>query len=839
MPTGGRIAVVGSACRLPGADTPEALWALLKARRDGISRATDDRYRTMRITPDRIEEARRLGLDFGGFIEAIDQFDPTLFGISFGEAAAMDPQQRILLELTWSALENAGISPDHIAGSRAGVFVGIGSFDYSLQQAGLDPYGNRITPYTALGNAHSIAANRLSYVFDLKGPSLAVDTACSSSLYALHYARQSLLNRECDSAIVAGIHLIMSMNVQRAFNKTHMLAKDGQTKVFDAAADGYVRAEGCVVVVLKRLADAIAAGDRILGMIVGSAVNQDGKTAGITVPSGDMQVAVINSALGSAGLDQSSISYVEAHGTGTKRGDTIELTSLARVFSGDRTIPCHVGSIAANLGHLEPVRGLAGLLKALLCLEHEEIPGQANLKTLNEAAEAEGTRIVVAQGNRPVAARPRAAPGGSIELRLWRGQFACRDRGGPGSRASKSFGHGTADPRAEDLRQERQRRSPRWPAGLPAALAADPDLDLANACHTANAGRADFRERALVAARNREGLVAQLKAVAAAQPARAAAPAYGKNAKPRTAFLLTGEGAQYRGMGSELLKTAPRFAATLPRSRRGPPRVCAGYSLIGFLYGEDPIDSETSNHARFAQPALFSVDLALARLWMSWGIEPEVLLGHGTGEYVAAVLDDVMSFEDGLRLVSPSRRANWLGRRAREPWSRSPPMRLVLPTMVASGRGQARASPPSMARTARCYRALSRRSRPSRRLPIAPASRPAASKLRRRGPLAAHGSGARRSPAGGGRIRLQATVAEVRIRRIRPAAPRGRAPRRRLLGRASPPASAVLARRRGDASSRRRHHRSDRLRHRTASQHRRRDARARHNRCPKPCTRGG
>ena len=220
MLTGGRIAIVGSACRLPGADTPEALWALLKARRDGISRATDDRYRTMRITPDRIEEARRLGLDFGGFIEAIDQFDPTLFGISFGEAAAMDPQQRILLELTWSALENAGISPDDIAGSRAGVFVGIGSFDYSLQQAGLDPYGNRITPYTALGNAHSIAANRLSYVFDLKGPSLAVDTACSSSLYALHYARQSLLNRECDSAIVAGIHLIMSMNVQRAFNKT-------------------------------------------------------------------------------------------------------------------------------------------------------------------------------------------------------------------------------------------------------------------------------------------------------------------------------------------------------------------------------------------------------------------------------------------------------------------------------------------------------------------------------------------------------------------------------------------------------------------------------------------
>ena len=251
LPTSGRIAVVGSACRLPGAESPEVLWALLKARRSSISRATDDRYRMMHLSPDRIEEARRLGLDFGGFIDAIDQFDATLFGISFGEAAEMDPQQRILLEVTWSALENAGISRDHLAGSRAGVFVGIGSFDYGLQQAGFDPYGKLITPYTALGNAHSIAANRLSYVFDLKGPSLAVDTACSSSLYALHYARQSLLNHECDSAIVGGVHLILSMNVQRAFKKTHMLAKDGQTKVFDAAADGYVRAEGCVVVILK------------------------------------------------------------------------------------------------------------------------------------------------------------------------------------------------------------------------------------------------------------------------------------------------------------------------------------------------------------------------------------------------------------------------------------------------------------------------------------------------------------------------------------------------------------------------------------------------------------
>ncbi len=657
MPAGGRIAVVGSACRLPGADNPEALWALLKARRDGISRATDDRYRTMRIAADRIEEARRLGLDFGGFIEAIDQFDPTLFGISFGEAAAMDPQQRILLEVTWSALENAGISPDSIAGSRAGVFVGIGSFDYSLQQAGLDPFGKRITPYTALGNAHSIAANRLSYVFDLKGPSLAIDTACSSSLYALHFARQSLLNCECDSAIVAGIHLIMSMNVQRAFNKTAMLAKDGQTKVFDAAADGYVRAEGCVVVVLKRLADAIAAGDRILGIIVGSAINQDGKTAGITVPSGDMQVAVINSALGSAGLDQRSISYVEAHGTGTKRGDTIELASLARVFSGDRTSPCHVGSIAANVGHLEPVRGLAGLVKVLLCLEHEEIPGQANLKTLNEAAEAEGARIVVARETVPW-------PHGRAPRRAGLSSFGF---GGANShvvieeapavkRQSRS---GMERPiHALKISAKNSTQVAEMAGRLAAALAADPDLELADACHTANAGRADFRERALVAARSRDDLIGQLKAVAAAQPARAAAPAYGKNAKPRTAFLLTGEGAHYRGMGSELLKTEPRFAATLHEADEVL-RVCAGYSLIGFLYGEDPIDSETSDHAQFAQPALFSVDLAIARVWMSWGIEPEALLGHGTGEYVAAVLDGAMSFEDGLRLVA--RRGELIG----------------------------------------------------------------------------------------------------------------------------------------------------------------------------------
>ena len=645
-----RIAVVGIACRLPGADTPEALWDLLKARRDSISRATDDRYRTMRYTPDRIAEVRRIGLDLGGYIEAIDQFDPTLFGISFGEAAVMDPQQRVLLEVTWSALENAGIAPDRIAGTRTGVFVGIGSFDYSLQQAGLDPYGKRITPYSALGNAHSIAANRISYVFDLKGPSLAVDTACSSSLYALHYARQSLASRECDSALVAGVHLIMSMNVSRAFSKTHMLARDGHCKVFDAAADGYVRAEGCVAVVLKRLADAITDGDRVLGVIVGSAVNQDGKTEGITAPSGDMQVAAIGAALAAAGFDQSSISYVEAHGTGTKRGDTIELAALARVFRGDRTNPCHVGSVAANLGHLEPVRGLAGLLKTLLCLEHEEIPGQANLKALNEAAEAEGARIVVARetvpwprGRRPRRAGISSFGFGGANSHVVLEEAPAAERTGRCDRERPIHVLKISARKPEQLAETARR--------LSAALAADPGLELADICHSANVGRADLRERTLVAARTREELVAGLEAVPAVQCARAVAPGPGRRAKKRTAFLFTGQGVQYRGMGASLFKTEPRFAETLHQADEAL-RGSARFSLIDLLYGGDALDAGAINQTRFAEPALLSVELALARLWISWGIEPEFLLGHGVGEYVAAVLDGVMSFEDALRLVA-------------------------------------------------------------------------------------------------------------------------------------------------------------------------------------------
>lgn len=644
-----RIAVVGSACRLPGADSPEALWEMLKAQRTGISKATDERYRTMRIGAARVAEARRLGLDLGGFIEDIDCFDPTLFGISFGEAASMDPQQRVLLEVTWSALENAGIAPGRLAGTRTGVFLGIGSYDYSIQQAGLDPFGKRITPYTALGNAHSIAANRISYAFDLKGPSLAVDTACSSSSYALHYALRSLSSGECDTAIVAGVHLIMSMNVTRAFSMAHLLARDGNCKVFDAAADGYVRAEGCVVMVLKRLEDAIAANDRPLGVIVGSAVNQDGRTEGITLPSGDMQAAAISAALTEAGLHQSAISYVEGHGTGTKRGDTIELSALASVFRGDRANPCHVRSITANLGHLEPVRGLAGLLKTMLCLEHEEIPGQANLTTPNEAAEAEGTRIVVAGETVPWPRGrvPRRASvscfgfgGANSHIVIEEPPVLRRERRSDGERPVHLLKISTRKP--EQLAEAALR--------LSATLRGDAAIGLADACHAANVGRADLSERVLIEARTREELVAGLDAVAEGRSAANVVRGTSRKARRRTAFLLTGAGSQYSGMGKALLRTAPAFAKIIGEADEIL-RACADFSLIELLYGKHPRNAHKIDEPRFAEPAVLAVDLALARLWMSWGVEPELLLGHGIGEAVAAVLDGEMSFEEALRLV--------------------------------------------------------------------------------------------------------------------------------------------------------------------------------------------
>ena len=387
----GPIAIVGIGCRFPGADSPDAFWQLLSGGTDSIRGVPLVRWRAEG------DPATR----WGGILDAVDGFDAEFFGISPREADLMDPQQRLLLEVAWEALEDAGIAADSLGGSRTGVFVGISGSDYSRLLASRSGSPDA---YSGTGNAMSIAANRLSYFFDLRGPSWAVDTACSSSLVAVHQACRSLRAGECTVALAGGVNLLLSPDLTATFAHAGMLAPDGRCKTFDEAADGYVRGEGCGVVVLKRLADAHHAGDRILAVVRGTAVNQDGRSNGLTAPNGPAQQAVVRSALRDAHIVPTSVSYVEAHGTGTALGDPIEVNSLLEVLNAGRmsSQPCWIGSVKTNFGHLEAAAGIAGLIKVVLALRHQKIPPHLHLQKLNP---------LISLGGRPSPCRSRSPSG--------------------------------------------------------------------------------------------------------------------------------------------------------------------------------------------------------------------------------------------------------------------------------------------------------------------------------------------------------------------------------------------------------------------------------------------
>ena len=611
------IAIVGMGCRFPGANHTEAFWQLLCSGQDAIT-----------------TEERGDG-QWGGFLHQVDRFEPQFFGISPREAIRMDPQQRLLMEVSWEALENAGIAPDRLSGSRTGVFIGMSSSDYSgLQlrsEAGVDAY-------VGTGNAHSIAANRLSYFFDLHGPSLAVDTACSSSLVAVHLACQSLHNGECDQAIVGGVNLILSSELTLTFAQAGMLAADGRCKTFDASADGYVRGEGCGVVILKSLSKALHDQDQVLAIVKGTAINQDGRSNGLTAPNGPAQQSVIRQAIALAGLKPSDISYVEAHGTGTALGDPIEVNSLAQVMQ-ERREPCWIGSVKTNIGHLEAAAGIAGLIKVVLALQHQKIPPNLHLNRLN----------------------PHIEPGTSLnfptQIQPWHS----------GSRYAgiSSFGFGGTNAHVVLGGWERKALSPATverplhlltlSAKTPPALLelvksyekylTNSTASLPDICFTANTGRSHFDERLAIVAQSSEQLQEKLRAFSARQEAEYQGQVHKNN---KIAFLFTGQGSQYVGMGRQLYETQPTFRAALER--------CAKIleteldtSLLELLYSSS---EDTLAQTAYTQPALFALEYALAQMWMSWGIQPDVVVGHSVGEYAAACIAGVFSLEDGLKLIA-------------------------------------------------------------------------------------------------------------------------------------------------------------------------------------------
>ena len=377
------IAVVGMGCRFPGeADGPEAFWRLLSQGADAIREVPQDRWNIDDYYDPDPAVPGKMNTRWGGFLKRVDEFDAEFFGISPREAIRVDPQHRLLLEVSWEALEDAGIVAGDIAQTKAGVYVGVIGSDYALLQsrdlAGLDVF-------SGTGSSHAILANRLSYVLNLNGPSITLDTACSSSLVTVHLACQSLRRREIDLALAGGVNLILSPEMTVTLTKAYMMSPDGRCNTFDASANGYVRGEGCGVVVLKRLSDAVADHDRILALIRGSAVNHDGRSNGLSAPNGPAQEAVIRTALREAGLEPRHIAYIEAHGTGTRLGDPIEIEALRSVFAPGRPAgqPLVVGSVKTNIGHLESAAGIAGLAKIILAFQHGQIPPHLHLRSVN------------------------------------------------------------------------------------------------------------------------------------------------------------------------------------------------------------------------------------------------------------------------------------------------------------------------------------------------------------------------------------------------------------------------------------------------------------------------
>ena len=630
------IAIVGLGCRFPGsANSPDALWELLLDGVDAITEIPRDRWDIDAYFDPDPTAPGKMYTRWGGFVDHIRDFDHAFFGISPKEARGMDPQQRMLLEVTWEALEHAGIPPSSLHGGTAGVFLGICSTDYSHRTL-LEP----IDAYSGTGTAFSVAAGRISYFLGLGGPCVAIDTACSSSLVAVHQACRALEGRETDLALVAGVNAILVPKSHLFFSALRAMSPVGRCKSFDASADGYVRSEGCGVVVLKRLADARRDGDRIFALIRGSAVNQDGRSNGLTAPNGLAQEAVMRSALARAGLSPSDIDYVEAHGTGTSLGDPIELQAIGAVHLG-RTSPVGVGSLKSQIGHSEGAAGIAGLIKAAMIAERGLIP--ANLHF-----DRPTPRVPWAELPIEVVAEPRLL-------------------GGRRAIAVNSFGFGGTnahvviepDPLPAGPRRPRVLVRPMHPilvsghtpealtenaARLAKALSGFDDEQLADVAHTLAVGRDHHALRFGVPVRDLEGARARLLELADSPPEVDRAE---NHSPPRVAFVFTGQGAQHPEMGRSLYETQPVYRGVIDE--------LATYfdplldrPLRSLLFDADAPLTDTG----LAQPALFCVELALASLWRSWGVEPELVLGHSVGEIAAACFAGLLSMADGAELVA-------------------------------------------------------------------------------------------------------------------------------------------------------------------------------------------
>ena len=642
------IAVVGMACRFPGGvNNPEQYWELLKDGRSGIVAVPPERWDADEYYTDDHMVPGTICNREGGFLTCWqpDEFDAEFFAISPREAAAIDPQQRLLLEVAYEALEDAGIPTRAIGGTQTSVFVGLSANDYLLTlSAGFAP--EDLDAYLLTGNAANFAAGRLAYFLGARGPALAVDTAGSSSLTAIHLACQSLRCHESDTALAGGTNLLLSPATSIACSRWGKLSPHGRCKTFDAGADGYVRSEGCGVVVLKRLTDAQRAGDPVLAVVRGSAVNQVGASSGLTLPTGPAQQALLRQALTAARLQPTDIDYVEAHSAGTPLGDAIELEALSQVFA-DRgaSPPLVLGSVKTNLGHLEAAAGIAGFIKTVLAVQHRYIPRHLNFEQLTPYATeaASGLRVASSGQDWPAVDRPRRAgvssfgvSGTNAHVVIEQAPDVVVPVAGRVPAVSTLVVSGKTVARVGS-----------WAAVLADWMGgAGAGVPLAAVAHTLNHHRDRHGKFATVCAADRRQAVAGLAAVAAGQPGPGVVLPHDGPCGPGVVFVYSGQGSQWPGMGRRLLADEPVFAAAIAEIE--PVFVAqAGFSLQGVLSSGEPVAG-----IERVQPVLVGMQLALTALWRSYGVQPDAVIGHSMGEVSAAVVAGVLTPAQGLRVIA-------------------------------------------------------------------------------------------------------------------------------------------------------------------------------------------
>ena len=677
VPAGEPVAIVGMACRFPGAENLDAFWRLLEAGESGVIEGVPGSGvgRIGELFPN--ADVQSVACRFGAYVDGIDQFDAGFFRISPFEAQLLDPQQRMMLETSWQALEDAGIDAEGLAGSRTGVYAGISNYDYRwLIMNSTDTAEPMTSLYSVSGTSFNTAIGRVAYVLGLHGPAMAVDTACSSSLVAVHQAVAGLQLGEADLALAGGVHAIVSGRLTELRGNAGMLAPDGQCKTFDAAANGYVRGEGCGIVVLKRLSEAEADGDRIWGVIAGSAINQDGATPGLTVPSGEAQERVVEDALARAGVQASDVDYVETHGTGTPVGDPIEAQAVGTAYSRGRdpADPLLIGSVKTNIGHLEAAAGIAGLIKATLAVERGVIPRHLNFRNPNPAVAWEQLPLRVTTETTPWPATDRP-PLAGVSAFGWSGTNAhmlVRGHGArDGKRVERSWTPGPAHPvpvslpepapnvavearatrllplsgKSDEALAELAGRYLGWLDERSGELgnADTADQILSDMAWTAGVGRSHFPHRAGVAFRDAASLREALTALSEA------ATGPGPGTAPKVAFAYTGGSSQWVGMGKALYDREPVARAVLDRCD-AVFREERGCSLLDVMFGRS--DTADLDDAEWMQPAIYALGCALTALWESVGVRPAVVVGHSLGEIAAAHTAGVYSLEDGMRFTA-------------------------------------------------------------------------------------------------------------------------------------------------------------------------------------------